>query len=118
MRTKYQPHFIHLRNHAQFLQEIAKQPIMQKKIVECKWIHCKSARSIDTGKSHYGRGSIMCYKSQIFLGFLNLILLFILIRNAMWTRNIFFTLWIELVLFQSEELIMWIIHKRALKEQV
>ena len=30
MRTKYQPHFIHLRNHAQFLQEIAKQPIMQK----------------------------------------------------------------------------------------
>ena len=59
----------------------------------------------------------MCYKSQIFLGFLNLILLIILIRNAMWTRNIFF--WpCELVLFQSEELIMWIIHKRALKEQV
>ena len=99
MRTKYQLHFIHLRNHAQFLQEIAKQPIMQKKkIVECKWIHCKSARSIDTGKSHYGRGSIMCYKSQIFLRFLNLILLFILIRNAMWTRNIFFTLWIGIIL--------------------
>ena len=40
----------------------------------------------------------MCYKSQIFLGFLNLILLFILIRNAMWTRNIFFlTLWIGII---------------------
>ena len=39
----------------------------------------------------------MCYKSQIFLQFLNLILLFILIRNAMWTRNIFFTLWIGII---------------------
>ena len=40
----------------------------------------------------------MCYKSQIFLRFLNLILLFILIRNACGPVTFFFTLWIGIIL--------------------